>query len=704
MSELDGLLLNTAIQYAELGYPVFPCVPGGKVPLTKRGFKDATTDTAQIEAWWQENPDANIGIPTEGLLVVDIDGADNPWLTDNPDRMTDLARGPLSLTPSGGRHHLFRQPPGKLWKNTTGKLAPKVDTRANGGYIVVPPSVVDGKSYYWAEGYELDDLPEELPVPPSWLVELLEGGNGLPPGNLQNAPPGAQGSPLGESSAVAGNIIPSGQRNATLASLAGAMRRVGMGGAEIKAALAQTNADRCSPALSMREVDKIVASICRYEPDQISVAVAENHWAQDSGTSESDEAEDIGTALFDPGPLPERFLEVPGFIGDVVTYNLETAFKPQPALALCGALCLQAVLAARKVRDSSGNRTNIYIVGVAASGLGKDHARKVNKNIMFQAGLGYLEGNEEFASDSGLLKAVELNPAILFQVDEIGRMLKTIGDARNSYLYNISTALMKLYSSADTVFRGKAYADNKRNAEIDQPCVTLHGLTVPEHLYDSLTVENLSDGFLARLMIFEVTDNPRRQRRPQKPVPNAIIEAARWWGEFNRGGNLAKQHPEPVMVNCTDEAGLIFDELADRAEGEAVHGDLPAQALWARVEEKACRLALIYACSRDRENLVIDAEAARWACGLSEHLTRRMLWLAGQWVADGAFDARQKKVVRIIRNAGGRISRSLLCRKTRSLTVRERGEIIQNLEATGQIREDPETTGGRTRVCYVLSQ
>lgn len=149
---------------------------------------------------------------------------------------------------------------------------------------------------------------------------------------------------------------------------------------------------------------------------------------------------------------------------------------------------------------------------------------------------------------------------------------------------------------------------------------------------------------------------------------------------------------------------MIFDELADRAEGEAARGDLPAQALWARVEEKACRLALIYACSRDRENLIIDAEAALWACGLSEHLTRRMLWLAGQWVADGAFDARQKKVVRIIRNAGGRISRNQLCRRTRSLTVRERGEVIQNLQATGQIREDPEPTGGRTRMCYVLSQ
>ena len=702
MSEMNGRLLNAAIHYAELGYPVFPCVAGGKAPLTKRGFKDATTDTAKVEAWWTRHPDANIGIPMDGLLAVDVDGDKNPWLADTPQKMTDLARGPLSLTPSGGRHHLFRQPEGRKWGNTAGKLAPKVDTRAGGGYIVVPPSVVGGKSYAWAEGYELDGPPGALPEPPAWLVDLLDGNNGglfaqpARGGGLpRDAPRVATCSPQGEDSPAGGNIIPSGQRNATLARLAGNMRRVGMGYAEIRAALVQTNADRCKPPVSGREVDKIAASICRYEPDQVAVAVAEDHWTQDN-----EEAAPVGPP--NPGPFPERFLQVPGFIGEVVQYNLETAFKKQPVLALGAALCLQAVLAARKVRDPRGNRTNIYILGVARSGRGKDHPRKVNKNVLFHAGLGHLEGNEEFASDSGLLKAVELNPAILFQVDEIGRMLKTIGDARNSYLYNISTALMKLYSSADTVFRGKAYADNKRNAEIDQPCVSLYGLTVPENLYDSLTVENLSDGFLARLMIFEVSDNPPRQRVPQRPVPPSIIEAAQWWDGFNRGGNLAKQHPEPVVVEYTDEAGAIFDEVAEKVEAESEAGDLAAQTLWARVEEKACRLALIYACSKDRENLVIDAEAARWACDLSDYLARRMLWLASQWVADGVFDAKQKKVVRIIRDAGGSVTRNQLCRKTQSLPVRERAEIIENLKATGQIVERVDSTGGRPRISYAL--
>ena len=52
--------LEAALRYAEMGYPVFPCVPGGKAPMTPHGFQNATTDAAQIEAWWAKHPDANI--------------------------------------------------------------------------------------------------------------------------------------------------------------------------------------------------------------------------------------------------------------------------------------------------------------------------------------------------------------------------------------------------------------------------------------------------------------------------------------------------------------------------------------------------------------------------------------------------------------------------------------------------------------------
>ena len=73
----------------------------------------------------------------------------------------------------GGRQYIFRQPPGKAWRNTTGRLAPHVDTRADSGYIVVPPSVLNGgRTYRWAEGLEFDVPSNRLPEPA--VVEAAE--------------------------------------------------------------------------------------------------------------------------------------------------------------------------------------------------------------------------------------------------------------------------------------------------------------------------------------------------------------------------------------------------------------------------------------------------------------------------------------------------------------------------------------------------
>ncbi len=166
--------LEVALEYAALGYKVFPCKAGQKIPATKNGRNDATTNPEQIEAWWKAWPEANIGLATDGLMVIDIDGPENPW-PENPDDAIALASAPTSCTPSGGKHHVFRQPEGKAYRSTAGRLAKAVDTRADGGYIVVPPSrLADGGQYAWIEGLELDQALEDLPEPPAWLLAQLD--------------------------------------------------------------------------------------------------------------------------------------------------------------------------------------------------------------------------------------------------------------------------------------------------------------------------------------------------------------------------------------------------------------------------------------------------------------------------------------------------------------------------------------------------
>jgi hypothetical protein len=498
-----------------------------------------------------------------------------------------------------------------------------------------------------------------------------------------------------------GNPIPQGQRNATLAQLAGTMRRVGMSRAEIAAALAQANRDRCRPPLADREVEKVAASIARYEPDQVAVALAENHWQQ------MFVGEPPPAGPTDPGPFPEPLLEVPGFIGQVMAHNLATAFRQQPVLALGAAIALLGTLTARKVRDEVNTRTNVYCLGVCPSGGGKERARQVNKEILFLAGAEELVGPEGLASHAGLITAVENQPALLFQLDEIGRLLRTLADpSRSPHLYHIATNLMKLFTSSASVFVGDAYADAKRNKVLHQPHACVYGTTVPQSLFEGLTTENVTDGFLSRVMIFEAgADLPAKRRPVMAPVPDAIIAVAQRWVAFNPGGNLNDENPEPLLVPTTPEAHAQFDALDADAERQQHDLGEPLGTLWTRSTEKARKLALIYACSRDVQDWIVDEAAARWGCDVSRYLTRRLVYLASQWVAENPFDAKRKRVLRMIVEAGEPgLTRSALYAKTRALTTRERAELLEALQLCGDVIEVKEMTAGAPRVRYVAAE
>jgi len=631
-------LLEAALRYAELGYPVFPCAPGTKTPLTEHGHLEATTDPELIERWWTQRPNANVAIATTGLAVIDIDaGAD--WLADAPERALELAVAPLSLTANGGRQYVFRQPAGKAWRSTAGRLAPHVDTRADGGYIVVPPSVLSGgKAYQWSEGMALDEPPENLPEPPTWIVEQLDGL--------------ATSSPTSPRVAVRpadSNQIPSGQRNATLVRLAGAMRRVGMSHGEIGAALQRANADRCVPPMAEAEVDRIASSVALYEPDHVAVAMAENHWEQmyaDPPTAED-------AAVADPGPIPDHLLHVPGFVDDVISYTLQTAPYPEPALAFCGAMALQSLLAGRKVRDESDNRTTLYLLGLANSGAGKDYPRKVNQRILLHVGMSDCLG-DTFASGEGIEDRLFVNPSVLFQTDEIDGLMTKINQARDARHEGIMSVLLKMYSSTNSIYAMRVKA-GKEPGIIDQPNLCIFGTAIPKHYYEALSLKMLTNGFFARMLVLETRRRGRGQDATRLDLPDSIIRTAQWWADFRPGqkGNLDLWHPVPKVVPHTPEATDILRQLRTHADGQYAlaedRDDAVGMAIWARANEKARRLALVYACSENHEDPVVGEAAARWAWEFVDHQTRRMLFMSGGHVSENEFDARCKSLVATLR-------------------------------------------------------
>ncbi len=159
--------------YARMGFHVFPCATRSKTPLTEHGYKDATTDIAQVIAWWTRWPDANIGIATgaSGLLVVDVDGAEGAASLDELEREHGaLPQSPMTRTGSGGRHAFLRAYAGA--PSTSSRLGTKIDTRGNGGYVIAPPSVhPNGKHYEWIPEHTPRDL--DIPETPQWVIDGL---------------------------------------------------------------------------------------------------------------------------------------------------------------------------------------------------------------------------------------------------------------------------------------------------------------------------------------------------------------------------------------------------------------------------------------------------------------------------------------------------------------------------------------------------
>jgi hypothetical protein len=168
-----------ALTLAGSGVPVFPCEPGGKKPLTRHGFLDASTDARRVEGWWRRRPEANIGVPTgavSGLDVVDVDVRDGGSGFDRFRQANAQGVGEdwamAVRTPSGGMHYYYPSNP-EAPRMSWACGGAHVDFRGAGGYIVVPPSQAEAGGTP-VRYRVLRILPNAMPVDAGRLRDLVD--------------------------------------------------------------------------------------------------------------------------------------------------------------------------------------------------------------------------------------------------------------------------------------------------------------------------------------------------------------------------------------------------------------------------------------------------------------------------------------------------------------------------------------------------
>lgn len=254
--------LDAALAYLARGWSVVPVEPHGKRPAVPwLEFQQRAADVNQVQEWFRTRKNANVAVVTgalSGLVVLDIDIAHGG---EDSLRQLETRHGALpvtveAITGSGGRHFYFAHPGGSV-RNRAG-LVPGIDLRGDGGCVVAPPSLHrSGKPYRWRKGR----APGEVPLAPmlDWLLDVARGG-------------ARRGHPLSHWRELVRGGIEEGQRNSTVASLAGHLLHRGVDPSVVLELLLAWNRVRCRPPLSDHEVARVVESIARlHERDEEGV-------------------------------------------------------------------------------------------------------------------------------------------------------------------------------------------------------------------------------------------------------------------------------------------------------------------------------------------------------------------------------------------------------------------------------------------------
>lgn len=681
-------------KYIEQGLKIFACLPT-KNPATTNGFYAATTDLEELKTQFYDD-NLLIGLPTgvlNGIIVIDIDSyKDSRGVGELLEEIKEYGELPDTFqveTPSGGRHLYYLAPDTAL--TTQSRFLHKtlpIDIRANGGYACVP----DGKNYIVYDDIDeldIDKLKSRCALIPQWISDYIKPT--FVNSELTVTLPATEIREI--RSALA--FLSSDDRDFWL--------RIGM-------ALKSINSpsdyglwnewSKTSEKYDPKDMEKRWKGL---KPKDITIASIFHEakkfgWVttyqkkiptilppKEQKLPQIDEKENFPAKLLNPG----------GLVGDIASYIVDSAIKPQPLFALAAALCGVGALAGRKYQTETKIRTNIYCLCVGASGSGKEAPRKAIKSLFEAAGCSAYASVEDIASDTSIMTALEQHPSQVFLLDEIGRFLRTTTNAsKNSHLYNVITILLKLFSGADQTVSGKIYADNAKKIQVVQPNLCLFGTTVPETLYKGLSIEHVTDGFLSRMLIFE-TENPRPRKKKRRNLtgnpPIEIIDQLKVLKKVkinhDPDGDIDELNPNPRIVEITDTAVDILEEFDDFIYD--LRNDLDSQnkieSTYNRTGQMAEQIALIIAIGKNINDPIIGENEIIYGIQLSKFLSDRMLYIVNNYIAENEYHHELKRIYQIIKHTGT-IRKSALTRKTQNIHSSIRDSILETLMESEQIR------------------
>jgi hypothetical protein len=305
-------------------------------------------------------------------------------------------------------------------------------------------------------------------------------------------------------------------------------------------------------------------------------------------------------------PLPFR-----GAMASIVASGLASAHKPQPKLTVLSALIGMASAIEGIYHFVDGTRVNLYGLGIAETGEGKEKLRYLANEVGRKAGA-LLLGKP--ASGQGLEDALVDRQGMLVVVDEVGHMLQSMNHKQSaSYLIELTEMLLKLYSASSGSYspRVKAFSKGTQLPRVlNNPCLSFLGFTTPVALSKGVSSENIEQGFLGRFLIVDGENNVKHRRVAQ---------------EFSLDTEMIERISVAISLHslCSKNVGLIAETpdadsklniLINKFVEEASKAPTPeSRALLKRSYEKVIRIAGVLAVWDCPDEPVVTVEHIDWS-------------------------------------------------------------------------------------------
>ena len=689
------IMLTAALEYAALGWAVFPLAAGTKDPavIGGNGFKSATVDVEQIRRWWAKYPNANIGfVPhSAGLAVIDVDvknGATGTLqlevLESKHGKLPDTEQ---QVTPSTGAHLFYST--SQPMPNT--KIAPDIDIRCANGYVLLAPSIVDGRTYEWVDGYDAaTGSAADFPPLPQWVIDVQqervkEGAKGgKDDANLEYIEPSDN-----ERDGIMHRLAEFLQRNpkskqrydgardgmgdtsgsAMDMSMCVLLKIGGFNYSETRFILEQWPHGSSNPQRYFG--DRYWVRLWQRSADPVNntARITALFDALNTSNPDSDEPPVVmnsgaGVDVWSP----------PGIAGDICRLMTMRARRERPEIYPLAALQLLSLAANGRGSDYT-NKLNLITLSIASTAAGKETPQDVVKTISNKLGLSrYIMGDMGSFKDM-ITNIITGQGTALYIMDEVHSMMDSMKSKNAaSYETKIEAEILKLTTTALYTFRGadkrawfevydkQIAAHEKKLAAVDKdtpegandfanlthainqckkhrdyiengwpdPYTGIMGHSVPERL-DKFAgdPENIASGLLGRSLIARCTEGAERLKQPNTAAANILQADIVHLLERLVGSS---QH-----IDVDDDARDYMAARSDYYEQETVRNDQHMGAIYRRSTEQLYKVATVLAIETSR----ITLDHAKYAAALVESSNSDIRYILTQAIAarEGAADS-----------------------------------------------------------------